>query len=171
MSSNRYAYLFISLLTLSIACTPASQLSTPPQQPPSPQAEQQQNIAPPKHPLDKSEYRRFVLENGVKVLLVSDSRFNKSAASVLVGVGSLSNPRNRLGLAHFLEHMLFLGTEKYPGVDDYGTYWKQNGGYKNAYTSSDHTNYYLEINHDAFEGALDRLSQFFIAPLFTETYT
>lgn len=124
-----------------------------------------------KHPLDKSEYHRFVMENGLRVLTVSDPRFNKSSASMLVEVGSLDNPVERQGLAHFLEHMLFLGTEKYPGVDDYGTFVTENGGYDNAYTSSDHTNYYFEINHGAFKGALDRFSQFFVAPLFTQEYT
>ena len=125
---------------------------------------------PPKHPLDKSEYRRLVLDNGLKVLMVSDPRFNKSAASMAVDVGSLNNPRERQGLAHFLEHMLFLGTEKYPGVDDYSSYVRENGGYNNAYTAGDLTNYLLEVNHEAFEGALDRFAQFFIAPLFTEKY-
>ncbi|MDP6775165.1 MAG: insulinase family protein, partial [Candidatus Latescibacteria bacterium] len=126
---------------------------------------------PPKHPLDRSEYRRKVLDNGLKVLMVSDPRFNKSAASMAVGVGSLSSPRERQGLAHFLEHMLFLGTEKYAGVDDYSSYIKENGGYGSAYTAGDLTNYFLEVNHDAFEGALDRFVQFFISPLFTEKYT
>ena len=124
-----------------------------------------------KHPLDKSEYRHLVLDNGLRVLLVSDPKFNKSAAAMLVEVGSLNNPRERQGLAHFLEHMLFLGTEKYPGVDDYGSYLTQNGGYDNAYTAGDHTNYHFQVNHEALDGALDRFAQFFIAPLFTEKYT
>lgn len=124
-----------------------------------------------KHPLDQSEYRRFVLDNGLKVLLVSDPTFNKSAAAVHVGVGTLGNPKDRMGLAHFLEHMLFMGTEKYPGVDDYLNYINENGGRRNAYTTEDHTAYFFEINHTAFDGAIDRLSQFFVSPLFTEEYT
>ena len=54
-----------------------------------------------KHPLDKSKSKSFVLENGLKVHLVSDPGFNVSAASVAVEVGSLDNPTNRQGLAHF----------------------------------------------------------------------
>ena len=65
-----------------------------------------------KHPLDKSQSKTIVLENELKVYLLSDPDFNVSAASLAVDVGSLENPDNRLGLAHFLEHMLFLGTEK-----------------------------------------------------------
>ena len=120
---------------------------------------------------DQSEYRRFTLENGLKVILLSDPKLNKSSASLAVATGSYSDPAGRQGLAHFLEHMLFLGTEKYPDVTDYGNYLKSNGGYNNAYTSGDHTNYHFEIRHEAFAGALDRLAQFFIAPLFTPQFT
>jgi insulysin len=127
--------------------------------------------APQKHPLDQSELRRFVLDNGIQALLISDPKFNKSAASLTVTVGSLSDPDERLGMAHYLEHMLFMGTVKYPAVDDYPNYISENGGWRNAYTTSDHTNYHFDIKHDAYEGALDRLSQFFIAPLFDKTYT
>jgi hypothetical protein len=124
-----------------------------------------------KHPLDKSESRKLVLENDLKVLLIRDPKFNKSAASLVVGAGSLSDHGTRQGMAHFLEHMLFMGTEKFPGVDEYQKYIADNGGWRNAYTSRDHTNYYFDVNHDALEGALDRFSQFFVAPLFTEEYT
>ena len=124
-----------------------------------------------KHPLDKSNSKSFVLENGLKVHLISDPSFNVSAASVSVEVGSLDNPEDRQGLAHFLEHMLFLGTEKFPDVDEYSTYLKNYGGYSNAYTAPDHTNYQFQVLPDGFEGALDRFSQFFISPLFTEEYT
>lgn len=125
----------------------------------------------PKAVNDESQYRRFVLDNGMKVILLSDPKLNKSSASISIGVGSLSDPRERQGLAHFLEHMLFLGTEKYPSESDYGNYLRSNGGYSNAYTAGDHTNYHFEIRHEAFEGAIDRLAQFFIAPLFTPEFS
>ena len=125
----------------------------------------------PQAPNDTTEYRRFVLDNGLRVILLSDAKLNKSSASLAVGVGSLSDPKSRQGLAHFLEHMLFLGTKKYPDVSDYGNYLKTNGGYSNAYTARDRTNYHFEIRHDALEGALDRFAQFFIAPLFTPEFT
>jgi len=120
---------------------------------------------------DESVYQRFTLDNGLKVILLSDPKLNKSSASVAVGVGSFSDPVERRGLAHFLEHMLFLGTEKYPDEADYGNYLQTNGGYNNAYTAGDHTNYHFEIRHEALEGALDRMAQFFIAPLFTPEFT
>jgi insulysin len=122
-------------------------------------------------PNDTAAYRRLVLDNGLKVILLSDPKLNKSSASMAVGVGNLKDPLERQGLAHFLEHMLFLGTEKYPDEAEYGNYLKINGGYSNAYTSRGHTNYHFEIRHEAFEGAIDRFSQFFIAPLFTAEFT
>jgi insulysin len=125
---------------------------------------------PERHPLDNSESRTLVLDNGLRVLLVSDPDLNLAAASMAVGVGSLMDPEEVQGLAHFLEHMLFLGTEKYPDEGEYTEYLARNGGYSNAYTSSDHTNYHFQLFPEAFEGALDRFSQFFIAPLFTEEF-
>jgi insulysin len=151
-----------------LSCTTNNHVTAPlPQitEAPVPQAPAQ------KHPLDQSELRRFVLDNGIQVLLISDPRFNKSAGSLTVTAGALSDPNERLGMAHYLEHMLFMGTKKYPAVDDYPQYISENGGWRNAYTTSDHTNFHFDIKHDAFEGALDRLSQFFIAPLFDKTYT
>ncbi len=120
---------------------------------------------------DKSESRTFILENGLRVLLVQDPDLNTSAASMSVGVGSFADTDDALGIAHFLEHMLFLGTEKFPDEADYGRFLRQNGGYSNAYTASDHTNYHFEVYDHAFEGALDRFSQFFIAPLFDPDFT
>ena len=122
-------------------------------------------------PTDTAQFRRFVLDNGLRVLLVSDQKFNKSGASLVVNVGQIDDPADREGLAHFLEHMLFLGTEKYPEVSDWDNYLGQNGGTNNAYTASDHTNYQFDIRHDAFTGALDRFAQFFIAPKFSPEFT
>jgi len=76
-----------------------------------------------------------------------------------------------MGLAHFLEHMLFLGTEKFPDENSYNAYLSAHGGGSNAYTDQDHTNYYFDVNQEHLEGALDRFAQFFIAPLFTEGAT
>jgi insulysin len=121
-------------------------------------------------PTDKAKFRRFTLDNGMKVLLVSDPKYNKSAASLVVHAGQIDDPRDTEGLAHFLEHMLFLGTEKYPDITDYGNFIRANGGYNNAYTASDHTNYQFEVRHDALAGALDRFAQFFIAPTFNPEF-
>jgi insulysin len=120
---------------------------------------------------DTARHERLVLPNGIRVLLVSDPGFNVSAASLVVGVGSLADPPARQGLAHFLEHMVFLGTEKYPEVADFDRWLGRNGGFNNAYTADDRTHYMFEIRHDAFDGALDRFAQFFITPRFAPEFT
>ncbi len=106
----------------------------------------------------------------MSVLLISDAGAEKSAASVSVFRGSYSSPENRAGLAHFLEHMLFLGTEKYPDSDEYGNYISSHGGSHNAYTAPDHTNYFFDIQSEFLEGGLDRFAQFFISPNFDAAY-
>ncbi|MCC5855181.1 MAG: insulinase family protein [Idiomarina sp.] len=121
-------------------------------------------------PYDTREYRAIELENGLRVVLVSDPETEKSAAALAVQVGSMQNPDEQLGLAHFLEHMLFLGTEKYPDPDEYGEFMSRHGGMHNAYTADDHTNYMFEVNNNALPEALDRFSDFFKAPLFIPEY-
>ncbi|HEX7927655.1 MAG TPA: insulinase family protein, partial [bacterium] len=84
---------------------------------------------------EQPQYRALVLPNGMKAMLIQDTRADRSGASISVGAGSLMDPQNRPGLAHFLEHMLFLGTEKYPKAGDYQTFMSSNAGYSNAYTA------------------------------------
>ncbi|XP_024981042.1 insulin-degrading enzyme-like 1, peroxisomal isoform X2 [Cynara cardunculus var. scolymus] len=120
---------------------------------------------------DNRDYRRVILPNSLQVLLISDPDTDKCSASMNVGVGSFSDPEGLEGLAHFLEHMLFYASEKYPLEDSYSTYISEHGGRTNAYTSSEHTNYYFDVNADCFEEALDRFAQFFIKPLMSSDAT
>ena len=123
-----------------------------------------------KSPNDTREYKTIELDNQLRALLISDMQSDKGAASLNVQVGSSANPPDRAGLAHFLEHMLFLGTEKYPEADAYQAFINSNGGSHNAFTAYDDTNYFFDVRAEAFPEALDRFAQFFIAPLFTEQY-
>ncbi|GAA3959025.1 insulinase family protein [Allohahella marinimesophila] len=123
-----------------------------------------------KSPNDSRDYRSLSLPNGLQVLLISDPTTDKAAAAMDVHVGSENDPVDRQGLAHFLEHMLFLGTEKYPDADAYQKYINQHGGSHNASTSLSHTNYFFDIDKQFLAPALDRFSQQFTAPLFTAEY-
>jgi insulysin len=114
--------------------------------------------------------RTLVLDNGLQVLLMHDPDVDRSAAALSVGVGQLYDPWEKQGLAHYLEHMLFLGTKKYPKVSSFKEYLNSNSGASNAYTGADITNYFLQVSHHAFEGALDRFSGFFREPLFAKKY-
>ncbi|WP_404363581.1 insulinase family protein [Marinobacter sp.] len=127
----------------------------------------QAQVTPAKSPSDENLYRYLTLDNGLEVLLVSDEASDKAAASLDVAVGSGDDPEERQGLAHFLEHMLFLGTEKYPDPGAYQQFIKSHGGSHNAFTAFQDTNYFFDIQAEFLEPALDRFAQQFSAPLFT----
>ncbi|WVZ66425.1 hypothetical protein U9M48_015640 [Paspalum notatum var. saurae] len=120
---------------------------------------------------DKREYRRVVLPNSLECLLISDPDTDKAAASMNVSVGYFCDPDGLEGLAHFLEHMLFYASEKYPIEDSYSKYIAEHGGSTNAFTSSERTNFYFDVNSDSFHDALDRFAQFFIKPLMSPDAT
>ncbi len=125
---------------------------------------------PVQSPNDDYQYRLLTLPNEMQVLLISDPDTVKAAASLDVAVGSGDNPPGRGGLAHFLEHMLFLGTDKYPDPAEYEEYITEHGGTRNAYTSFENTNYFFDVNAEYLPEALDRFAQFFIAPRFDGAY-
>lgn len=126
--------------------------------------------APIQSDVDQRSYRNLELANGMKVLLISDATADKAAAAVDVATGSGDDPQQRPGLAHFLEHMLFLGTKKFPNPGEYQAFISAHGGSHNAFTSLEHTNYFFDIDPLQLKPALERFSQFFVAPLFNEKY-
>ena len=117
---------------------------------------------------DTLDYAVKILSNGLKILFISDPEANKSAAALGVNIGNLSDPQDIPGLAHFCEHLLSMGTKKYPLENEYSSFLSKNSGVNNAYTVADRTIYYFEVANEAFEGTLDRFAQFFISPLFNE---
>jgi secreted Zn-dependent insulinase-like peptidase len=123
-----------------------------------------------KPPLDDRSYRMVELDNGLRAVLISDADTDMAAAALDVHVGQFTDPADREGLAHFLEHMLFMGTEKYPDVDGYRDFVQSHGGGTNAGTSQEHTRYHFDIEHGYLEEALDRFAQFFIAPTLDPEY-
>ncbi len=137
---------------------------------PTPMPSSDETITITKSPNDDRDYRYLVLENKLRVLLVSDPSTDKAAASLVAMRGYYDDPHEFAGLAHFLEHMLFIGTEKYPEVDGYQDFVGAHGGSTNAYTGTDHTNYFFDIQPDYFHEGLDRFAQFFISPLFDSAY-
>jgi len=106
------------------------------------------------------------LESGIKCINVQDDNLDRSHVMVSVNIGSISNPFEYQGLAHFLEHMLFLGSTKYPGENDFANFLNENGGDSNAYTDTFETVYYFSVFNDKLDKAIDMFSRFFIDPLF-----
>ncbi|RWS10769.1 Insulin-degrading enzyme-like protein [Dinothrombium tinctorium] len=120
---------------------------------------------------DKWTYEGLTLENGLKIILISDPTTEKAAAALDINVGSMSDPWSVQGLAHFLEHMLFLGTKKFPDEHEFDSFISRHGGDTNAFTSETNTKYFFDIAPSHLDGALQRFVEFFIAPLLTENST
>ena len=115
---------------------------------------------PTKGTADWRDYRAVKLANGLTLLLVHDATSRNSSAACAVSVGASSDPPSKPGLAHFCEHMCFLGSEKYPGENHYKELLSLHGGGSNASTSMDYTNYKFHILAPFFEEALDVFSNF-----------
>lgn len=116
--------------------------------------------------LADAKKEKIRLDNGLEAYLISDPSVDKSSAALTVLVGSWDEPKDTPGLAHFLEHMLFLGTKKYPKESEYDRFITEHGGLANAFTTSDATSFMFEVENSAFPEALDRFSNFFKEPLF-----
>ncbi|AQT60670.1 insulinase family protein [Cellvibrio sp. PSBB023] len=130
-----------------------------------------ENTAIIKSPNDDRQYSAILLPNGLQAVLVTDPASEVAAVSLAVGVGSYQDPDSQLGLAHYLEHMLFLGTEKYPEPNSFQKFVDGNAGVWNAYTARDHTNYFFQLKADQLDQALDFFSDYFRAPTFDPQYS
>ncbi|KAL4236298.1 Nrd1 complex RNA-binding subunit [Mactra antiquata] len=94
-----------------------------------------------------------------------DESEKKSAAALCIGVGSFSDPDDIPGFAHFLEHMVFMGSKKYPKENEFDDYLSKHGGHTNAWTDHERTCFYFEVEREYFRKSLDKFAQFFVAPL------
>lgn len=115
---------------------------------------------------DKRDYMGGILDNNVKYILIHDEHLEKSFVTVSLNIGSYANPKEYDGLAHFLEHMLFMGSNKYPNENHYYTRLNELGGYSNAYTDVTETVYYFNVFDNGLSEIIDIFSRFFIDPLF-----
>ncbi|QHM72265.1 pitrilysin [Mixta intestinalis] len=114
---------------------------------------------------DPRHYQAIRLDNAMTVLLVSDPQATKSLAALTLPIGSLDDPDKQLGLAHYLEHMVLMGSKRYPQPDNLAEFLKKHGGSHNASTASYRTAYYLEVENDALAPAVDRLADAIAEPL------
>jgi insulysin len=116
--------------------------------------------------LSERKNLKLCLANGLEVLLISDPNADQSAASVAVGAGSWSDPAEYPGMAHFCEHMLFMGTKKYPNENTFFSSVSDYAGMTNAYTAPNRTVYMFSAQTSGFLKLLDQFGNFFIEPLF-----
>ena len=119
---------------------------------------------------DTRQYQAITLDNKMVVLLVSDPQAVKSLSALVVPVGSLEDSDSHPGLAHFLEHMTLMGSKNYPQPDSLAEFLKMHGGSHNASTAPYRTAFYLEVENDALQGAVDRLADAIAAPLLEKKY-
>jgi len=120
---------------------------------------------------DNRQYQAIELANNMKVLLISDPQATKSLAALALPVGSLDDPKSQQGLAHYLEHMVLMGSTRYPEPDGFAQFLSKHGGSHNASTASYRTAYYLEVEHNAFNEAVDRLADAVAEPLLDARYS
>jgi insulysin len=117
---------------------------------------------------DPREYEYFKLKNGLQCLIIKDDSESQCGACLNVEVGSVNEKIE--GLAHFLEHMVFMGSKKYPDSNDFMSNVNNSGGVTNAYTSDKNTNYHFIVDSGKYMDILDRFAQFFTNPLLKKEY-
>ncbi len=114
-------------------------------------------------------YQKTVFGNGARVILIPMEGVNSVATSVMVGVGSRYETPEINGISHFLEHMVFKGTTKYPTTEDVNTI-ERAGGLQNAYTDIDITNYHNKVLGEDWELALDINKELALNPRLEQQY-
>jgi len=105
------------------------------------------------------------LSNGLTTLLIDTGSFPTITMMVLVGAGSRYENKKNNGIAHFFEHMAFKGSQKYPSSYDISSTIEGFGGQFNAFTSKDHTGYWVKAPNEYFETVSSVLSDMILHPL------
>jgi len=112
---------------------------------------------------DKRDIKGIILDNDIKIVLISDKTILDSCCSIAINSGYLQDEYE--GTAHFLEHLLFMGSEKFPEQNEYHSYVSVCGGMDNAFTGDNITCYYLELESNFMNKGIEMLSWFFKKPL------
>lgn len=124
-----------------------------------------QSVAVHRPRCDRRQYQHAELINGVRVLVIQDLDAVYAAASANVQVGYFDDPPSLPGAAHFVEHMVHLGSKQFPDEKEYKAFLAQHGGSSNASTSMVHTRYHFKVHAEALPGALARFGAMLSAPL------
>lgn len=103
-------------------------------------------------------YKKTVFPNNLRIITVPLPNTSTTTVLIMVKVGSKYETKKINGIAHFLEHLFFKGTEKRPAAMDISKIFDQVGGEYNAFTSHEYTGFYAKVNHKHFELALEVLS-------------
>ncbi len=109
--------------------------------------------------------KKLKLKNGLSVLLIEDHKAPVVSVQMWVNTGSADEKKGEEGISHFIEHLVFKGTEKY-GVGQIASIVEASGGELNAYTSFDQTVFYVTISKQFAEVGLDVIGQMMGFPKF-----
>ena len=108
------------------------------------------------------KYQKFTLKNGLRVIVAPMADTQTATVLVMTGVGSRFESRQENGLAHFLEHMFFKGTQKRPTAFDISQELDGLGAEYNAFTGEEYTGYYAKVAAKQWDRALDVVSDLFL---------
>lgn len=108
---------------------------------------------------------KFTLDNGLTVLLLPLPHATSTAVELAVRAGSIQEGNKIAGLAHFLEHMAFKGTEKWPSARELSEVMDRVGALYNAYTGKENTAYWLKTAPEFVDVSLEVLSQMWLHAL------
>lgn len=114
------------------------------------------------------KYNKTQLQNGLSVILLDTGSYPTCTTLILFNAGSRYENTKNNGIAHFLEHMLFKGSKKYPNTVVISTLLDGLGGISNAFTSKDYTGYYIKAPTEHFHTSIDVLSDIVQNPLLQE---
>ncbi len=112
------------------------------------------------------DFKKYILPNGLRVVLVSQPKSLASTALVLVEAGSKYEPKKINGVSHFLEHLCFKGTKKRPTALDITSELESVGALYNAFTSHESTGYYAKVQKEKLGVALDIIADIYTNPVF-----
>lgn len=115
---------------------------------------------------EKRTFKYGMLPNKLKYTIINDKHTDTSNVIMSIRTGSSYDPVEHMGMAHFLEHMLFMGSEKYPQENYFNKKISEYGGSTNAYTDMYETVYYMTFLSGYLDEMTDIFSRFFIDPLF-----
>src|SRR3990167_5445368 len=116
-------------------------------------------------------FKKTALESGLRVITVPMKGVTTATILVMVDTGSNNETKEVNGISHFLEHMFFKGTQKRPIAKMIAEEIDNLGGYTNAFTSREHTGYYLKVPAQKFDAALDVISDIFSNSLLDQQET
>lgn len=103
-------------------------------------------------------FQKYTLKNGLRVVTAPMQETKAITILALFRVGSRYEARKTLGISHFLEHMMFKGTKKRPQAIQISRELDGVGAEYNAFTSKDYTGYYIKLNYEKAQLAIDMMS-------------